>query len=296
MFDQWLADERFEELISYLHSNYDTGGGDEFINRLSQKLIDLRDVRLLKRLWRGVITIRTEAYWTSRRYSEGTSKDRKSEARQKKHALQSLFAFADILAMLGDPDWQTAREDIELLKADKKRRTVVAADKRQLTEAVFWELIETAKDQAASLPERVVILRESLGRFSAANVKRFQALLLFRLNELNTSDIWSFAYIVRSGCSDDAFDYFRQWIITEGKAAFELAKRSVEEFAETVEISDDPQCEELLSLAPEVYDEKKAAPLVMKAGTTEKACVPEWQERDLPNLFPELCKKFDYKL
>ena len=105
--------------------------------------------------------------------------------------LQSLFAFADILAMLGDPDWQTAREDIELLKADKKRRTVVAADKRQLTEAVFWELIETAKDQAASLPERVVILRESLGRFSAANVKRFQALLLFRLNELNTSDIWA---------------------------------------------------------------------------------------------------------
>ena len=204
------------------------------------------------------------------------------------------MSFADILESLGDPDWQRTWEDIELLKVDKRRKSVTTADKRQLTEAVFWELIATAKEQATSLPERVVILRESLRRFSAANVKRFQTQLLLRLNELNTSDIWALAYIVRSGCSDDAFDYFRQWIITEGKAAFELAKTSVEQFAETVKISDDPQCEELLSLAPEVYDEKKAAPLVMKAGTTEKTCVPKWRERDLPNLFPGLCKKFDY--
>jgi hypothetical protein len=296
VFDAWLADERFEELVSYLHSNYENGGGDEYINRVSQKLIALRDVRLLKRLWRGVTANRTGTYWTSRRYSKGTPKDRKSEAREKKHALKSLMAFADILEMLSDPDWQTACEDIELLKADKKRKSVAAADKRRLTEAVFWELIETAKNQAASVRERVEILRESLSRFSAANVKRFHTQLLLRLHELNTSDIWALAYIVHGGCSDDAFDYFRQWIITEGKAAFELAKSSVEQFAETVGFSDDPQCEELLSLAPEVYEEKKAAPLAMRDGTAEEACEPQWQEEDLPKLFPGICKKFDLRV
>ena len=86
VFDQWLTEERFEELVYWLHSNYDSGGGDEYINRLSQKLIELRDVRLLKRLWRGVITIRTEAYWSSRRYSEVWPNDKENEAREKKQA------------------------------------------------------------------------------------------------------------------------------------------------------------------------------------------------------------------
>jgi hypothetical protein len=35
--------------------------------------------------------------------------------------------------------------------------------------------------------------------------------------------LWAAAYLVNGGCSDDGFDYFRGWLLTQGRAAFERA-------------------------------------------------------------------------
>ncbi len=35
--------------------------------------------------------------------------------------------------------------------------------------------------------------------------------------------LWAAAYLINGGCSDDGFDYFRGWLITQGRAVFEGA-------------------------------------------------------------------------
>ena len=35
------------------------------------------------------------------------------------------------------------------------------------------------------------------------------------------SSLWAAAYILMDGCSDDTFDYFRGWLIAQGKETFE---------------------------------------------------------------------------
>ena len=107
---------------------YDTGGGEEFINRLSERLVALRDARLLKRLWKAVITIRTERFWLSRRYNGGTPAELENELTAKRHAIEAMTTFAGILKSLDDLDSQSAYEELERLKANRKPKRVGEAD------------------------------------------------------------------------------------------------------------------------------------------------------------------------
>jgi hypothetical protein len=34
-------------------------------------------------------------------------------------------------------------------------------------------------------------------------------------------DLWAAAYIINGGCSDDCFDYFRNWLISLGQEAYD---------------------------------------------------------------------------
>jgi hypothetical protein len=34
------------------------------------------------------------------------------------------------------------------------------------------------------------------------------------------SSLWAAAYVINGGCSDDGFDYFRGWLMLQGREAF----------------------------------------------------------------------------
>jgi len=34
-------------------------------------------------------------------------------------------------------------------------------------------------------------------------------------------DLWGAAYLINGGCSDDAFEYFRGWLIVQGRGTYE---------------------------------------------------------------------------
>jgi hypothetical protein len=36
-------------------------------------------------------------------------------------------------------------------------------------------------------------------------------------------DLWGAAYLVNGGCSDDGFDYFRGWLLRQGRATWQAA-------------------------------------------------------------------------
>ena len=62
-------------------------------------------------------------------------------------------------------------------------------------------------------------------------------------------DLWGVAYIVNGGCSEDGFEYFRGWVISQGRNVTELALSNPEEFGLTLNHDGDPdecECEELI--------------------------------------------------
>jgi len=48
----------------------------------------------------------------------------------------------------------------------------------------------------------------------------------------NKIDLWGAAYLINGGCSDDGFDYFRGWLIAQGREVFERTVADPDALAE----------------------------------------------------------------
>jgi hypothetical protein len=66
-------------------------------------------------------------------------------------------------------------------------------------------------------------------------------------------DLWAACYLMRGGCSDDSFEYFRAWLMAQGQSVFERATRDPESLAE---LPRGGELEEFMHLAPGLYNEK----------------------------------------
>ncbi|MCX5304839.1 DUF4240 domain-containing protein [Streptomyces sp. NBC_00160] len=86
----------------------------------------------------------------------------------------------------------------------------------------FWQLIETAR---ADAPEHEVAPRaaELLAQRPESEIAAAQQVLWDLLAESYRAPLWAAAYVINGGCSDDGFDYFRGWLLTQGREAFEAA-------------------------------------------------------------------------
>jgi len=70
------------------------------------------------------------------------------------------------------------------------------------------------------------------------------------------AELWDVAFILASGwgCSDDGFEYFRAWLIGQGKDVYEKALSDPESLVDVVEFGQETQWEVLLSVAIEAYE------------------------------------------
>ncbi|MGW6981359.1 DUF4240 domain-containing protein [Streptomyces sp. NPDC054932] len=86
----------------------------------------------------------------------------------------------------------------------------------------FWKLIETARADAE--PEGVAArAAELLADRPETEMAQAQQVLWDLLAESYRAPLWAAAYLINGGCSDDGFDYFRGWLLTQGQEAFETA-------------------------------------------------------------------------
>jgi hypothetical protein len=106
-------------------------------------------------------------------------------------------------------------------------------------------------------------------------------------------DLWGAAYIVNGGCSDDGFEYFRAWLISQGRQYYEKCLRDPEAVGARAERDDRAEDEEFMYCAAEAYQEKtgRELPRIEVARSPTPAGHP-WEESDLPKLYPKLAKKF----
>ncbi|MEV6954143.1 DUF4240 domain-containing protein [Streptomyces sp. NPDC051183] len=113
----------------------------------------------------------------------------------------------------------------------------------------FWKLIETARAEAAEEDVAARAAQLLAGR-PEAEIAAAQQVLWDLLAESYRAPLWAAAYVINGGCSDDGFDYFRGWLLTQGEEAFAAA------LADPDSLADHPAVREAAEEGLELWDEE----------------------------------------
>ncbi|MFE7165998.1 DUF4240 domain-containing protein [Streptomyces sp. NPDC057616] len=122
----------------------------------------------------------------------------------------------------------------------------------------FWQLIEAARGQVTDAEDAEAVARRACALLAERPVEEIvaaQQALWDVMARSYTNPLWAAAYVVNGGCSDDGFDYFRGWLIAQGREVFERVTADPDALAElpVVRAAADEwlelECEEVLGIA-----------------------------------------------
>jgi hypothetical protein len=88
----------------------------------------------------------------------------------------------------------------------------------------FWNLIEAARRRVADPAdgEAIVALAAfELSHFPREEIVAADRILTALMAASYRKSLWAAAYVITGGCSDDGFEYFRGWLIAQGREVFE---------------------------------------------------------------------------
>ncbi len=175
---------------------------------------------------------------------------------------------------------------------------------KTITEEEFWDLLARAKTKGEDQEEQLEWLTSHLAKRTVHEIVAFDTHMHRLLTASHTSHLWAAAYIIMGGCSDDSFDYFRGWLLYQGKETYETCIEDPERLIpvlENLSEYDVPEIEELtLYFGQEVYVEKTGDEddtyfilyhVLSNAEFEEVDIELDWDEDDeegLKNMFPKL--------
>jgi len=133
-----------------------------------------------------------------------------------------------------------------------------------------WNLIGRARlsthdprDAEAVARETVSLLVTYPPEEIAAHAQPFWDLMAISYRH----DLWGAAYLINGGASDDGFEYFRGWLIAQGRTTFDTVLDDVDSLADLPDVMSSAQtgeeleCESILSAVWNAYRRATGADL-----------------------------------
>jgi len=171
-----------------------------------------------------------------------------------------------------------------------------------MDETEFWELVDASREAAEGDPEEQADqLVERLLRLDPEAVLDFARHFESRYNRAYRWDLWGAAWLLLDGASDDAFDFFRCWLIGQGREVFEGALHgdpdSLADLLDDFDEEIDGDGEELGYAADEAY-EQLTGMVAPDLGIPPAAAEPEGTPVDFENegalaeRYPRLWQRF----
>ena len=156
----------------------------------------------------------------------------------------------------------------------------------------FWTLIDKCRGQSDECEELANLVVKQLSALPQEEIAGFIRVFDELLDRAYLWDLWGAAYIINGGCSDDGFEYFRCWLIAQGRDTFERALADPESLAELAE--PEVECEDLLYAGGRAWEAvagQSNRPERHAAYPAEPAGRP-WTEDELDTRFPRLTAAF----
>lgn len=157
--------------------------------------------------------------------------------------------------------------------------------------AQFWQLVAAARDRATDPDDADDVARHATALLATRPpevIVAAQQTLWNLMAESFTNPLWAAAYVINGGCSDDGFDYFRGWLILQGRDVFERAVADPDTLADVPVVRaaasefDSFEGEAALAIAFDAYPAATGRPLPDDAFTI-----------DYPDLDPAWSFDFD---
>lgn len=176
-----------------------------------------------------------------------------------------------------------------------------------MDEDEFWQLVEdslaAAQARSDDIDEQQNIqyetLKAKLMTFSWQDIVKFNNRFDALYTQSYKDDLWCAAYILNGGCSDDGFDYFRAWLIAQGKKAFYDAMNNPDSLADLPQVNADAEYYEfemMLSVPSHAFEEAYQADIYGYLNNRSYGGIGStWDEDDedsMRKICPKLMKRF----
>ena len=174
-----------------------------------------------------------------------------------------------------------------------------------MDEGSFWELIESTRPKARrglfrrgsgapDLEQHAERLVDELVERGPETILEFDQLW----NDLSVRayrwDLWGAAFVINGGCSDDCFDYFRDYLISLGRTAYETALRDPDALADFASDEHEAGYESIGYVAMTAWERVRGDEPMPRYNTpTPRDPAGEsWDEATVEQLYPRLAKRF----
>lgn len=121
--------------------------------------------------------------------------------------------FSNLFAKNQNQKISTNPASVELVKTSE-----------MLDENLFWSIIAKSISNSSNQEEQEQFLVQEIGNLSPIQMIGFRLRTDKLLFDTYNSEMWCAGYIMNGGCSDDSFEYFRNWVISRGKEIYYNAK------------------------------------------------------------------------
>lgn len=169
-----------------------------------------------------------------------------------------------------------------------------------MDETEFWEIVDRTREAADGDPEdHADLLVERLAQLDPDAVVDFARHFETRFARAFHWDLWGAADIMLGGADDESFDYFRCWLIGQGRHVFEGALTAPDDLAFLV-VEFDPEAdgdaEDLGYAADEAYEQLTGVRLpdlgLPHQENPEGESFDMDDERAMAERFPQLWERF----
>ena len=134
-----------------------------------------------------------------------------------------------------------------------------------MDETDFWQIIDDTWEAAAGDPdEQAERLVERLVQLTPDDVIDFARLFEARFQSAYRHDLWGAAHLLLDGASEETFDYFRCWLIGQGREVFEGGLAEPDDLADLLpefDEEEDGEAEDLGYAADDAYEQLTGLPL-----------------------------------
>ncbi len=171
-----------------------------------------------------------------------------------------------------------------------------------LKEDIFWNIIDTSIKKSEDIKEQEEVLITELEKMPIQEILSFKLRVEDLANAIHTSEMWCAGYLMNGGCSDDSFDYFKNWVISRGKEVYYKAKENPDNLSDyyTNENEDGFEFESLDYVAVNAFENKTEEDLYdyMPKRTFDRGNFEfNWEENDnesIKRICPKLFKKVEW--
>lgn len=150
-----------------------------------------------------------------------------------------------------------------------------------LDENLYWQIVKESLENTEDQEEQEAYLINRLQKLDPKDIIGFRLRTDKLLYDTYNSEMWCAGYIINGGCSDDGFEYFRNWVISRGKDVYYKAKQNPDTLIEQVNDElEQYDFESFWYVALEAFDQKTGKDLYDFIDNDD----PSFKEGNYPNI------------